>query len=244
MEFTILYQDEYYVAIHKPANMLVHRTNMSNDNRFVLQELRNQLEQRIYPVHRLDRATSGVIIFGLSSDAASQLAQLFSRQETEKTYLAVARGWTEEQGTIDHPVKIAETGERKSAVTEYRTLARVELTYAADRYPSSRYSLVEVKPKTGRQHQIRQHFKHISHHLIGDTSYGKGTHNRFFREHFGINRLLLFAQSLRFEHPYTNQPICIDSTPDSEWQQLLEQLINPATIYTVFRAPRMVRIKA
>jgi tRNA pseudouridine65 synthase len=103
-------------------------------------------------------------------------------------------------------------------------LAQVELPVAVDRYPASRYSWVEVRPQTGRRHQIRQHFKHIGHPLIGDTSYGKGSHNRFFRERYGLERLLLMARSLRFEHPYSGAQLTIQAEPEPAWTALCEQL--------------------
>ena len=224
MEFTVLFRDTHYVAIYKPANMLVHRTPLANDTRFVLQELRNQLRQRLYPVHRLDRATAGVLLFAFSSAAAEAVARQFREQQTHKIYWAIVRGWITEPGSIDHPVKVGESAQRKPAVTHYRPLATVELPYPVDRYPTSRYSLLEIEPKTGRQHQIRQHLKHISHHLIGDTSYGNGKHNQFFRDHFNIHRMLLLAKSLEFIHPYTGQITEISATPDPEWRILLEQL--------------------
>lgn len=224
MEFPILYQDEHYVAIHKPPNILVHRTAMSKDTCFVLQELRNQLGQRLYPVHRLDRATAGVLVFALSSTAAEALARQFREQTIEKVYWLIVRGWTADTGCIEHPVKINDLGERKEGITHYQTLAKIELPVAVDRYPSSRYSLVEARPKTGRRHQIRQHFKHISHHLIGDTSYGKGTHNQFFREQMECSRLLLLSRSLRFWHPYTDQSLLIHADFEPEWLSLFIKL--------------------
>ena len=223
MSLPVLYRDEHYIAVHKPPNLLVHRSWLaSQDTRFLLQMLRDQIGQRVYPVHRLDRATSGVIIFGLSPDAARELTQAFEHKRVEKVYRALARGWTDEQGVIDHPVRDRdEGGEPKDAVTRYRRLARIELPYAVDRYPSSRYSLVEVWPQSGRRHQIRQHFKHIFHPLVGDTTYGKGSHNRFFRENFGLQRLMLVSCSLGFNHPYEGERIEIRARNEEEWQPLL-----------------------
>ena len=224
MEFSILHQDAYYVAIHKPANILVHRSVLSKDNLFVLQELRNQLGRHVYPVHRLDRATSGVLVFGLSPAATEQLARQFREHRVKKSYWAIARGWVDPAGSIDHPVKTTADGSRKPAVTHYRRLASIELPYPVDRYPSARYSLVEAMPESGRRHQIRQHFKHISHHLIGDTTYGNGKHNRFFRERFASQRLLLLARSLQFHHPYTGRTMELATQLDGEWQRLLGEL--------------------
>jgi len=226
MPLPILFRDDHYVAIHKPANVLVHRTWLaSRDERFVLQELRDQLGQRVYPVHRLDRATDGVLLFGLNPEAVRVLAGPLEAHQMDKVYWAIVRGWVDEIGHIDHPVKDRDEGrEPKDAQTDYRRLAQVELPVAVDRYPASRYSWVEVRPRTGRRHQIRQHFKHIGHPLIGDTSYGKGSHNRFFREQYGVERLLLMARSLGFEHPYTGERLDIQAEPEPTWVGLCEQL--------------------
>ena len=222
-ELSVLYQDEHYVVIHKPANILMHRSPISRDRVFVLQTLRDQLGQRVYPVHRLDRATSGVVAFGLNPEAARLLVQQFEDKKIEKSYWALARGWTDDQGEIDHPVA-DEDGNNiaQEALTQYKTLAKVELPFAVDRYPSSRYSLVAVTPVTGRRQQIRKHFKHISHHLIGDTTHGNGKHNRFFREQFNIHRLMLTSRQLGFEHPYTNQAHRFTANNEDEWLRLFE----------------------
>lgn len=226
MSLTILYQDDHYVAVHKPANVLVHRTWLaSRDERFVLQLLRDQLGQRVYPVHRLDRATDGVLLFGLNSEAVSALAVPFEAGDVNKDYWAIVRGWVDERGLIDHPVRDKDEGtEPKAAQTAYQRLADVEIPVAVDRYPNSRYSWVRAQPKTGRRHQIRQHFKHIGHPLIGDTSYGKGPHNRFFRDRFGINRLLLMSRRLAFTHPYSGEWVEIVAEPTADWRQLCDQL--------------------
>jgi tRNA pseudouridine65 synthase len=219
MALKILYQDAHYVAVDKPVGLLVHRSPIARDGVFVLQMLRDQLGQRVYPVHRLDRATSGVLLFGLSGEAAMRLAAAFSARRVAKRYLAVARGWVDPAGMIDHPVA-DQDGNRAAqpAQTAYRRLAVTELPFAVDRYPSARYSLVEVEPLTGRRQQIRKHFKHISHHLIGDTTHGNGRHNRFFRNRYGIHRLLLMARRIEFDHPYCNRRVSVATTPDRDWQ--------------------------
>jgi len=221
MHLQILYQDAHYVAIDKPPGLLVHRSPISRDRVFALQTLRDQLGRRVYPVHRLDRATSGVLIFGLSADAARALADQFEARMVDKEYLAVARGWLDDSGVIDHPVADDEgNGIAQSALTRYRRLAKVELPFAVDRYPSSRYSLLSVVPETGRRQQIRKHFKHVSHHLIGDTTHGNGRHNRFFRSRFDIHRLLLMSLRLGFVHPYEDIRINVQADPDEVWQNI------------------------
>jgi tRNA pseudouridine65 synthase len=222
-QLPILFADADLVAIHKPPGMLVHRSRISRDTVFVLQTLRDQLGQRVYPVHRLDRATSGVLLFGLSPQAAQQLVRQFEARTVDKEYRALARGWVDTQGVIDHPVADEEGNNvPQEAVTDYRCLRRGELPFAVDRYPTSRYSLVSVAPRTGRRQQIRRHFKHISHHLVGDTTHGNGRHNRFFREQFGIHRLMLTAQRLCFEHPRSGQRMCVEAQEELEWQRMDE----------------------
>ena len=223
-QLTVLYRDEFLVVIHKPAGMLMHRSPISRDSVFVLQTLRNQIGQRVYPVHRLDRATSGVVVFGLSPEIASAIAQQFENHLVEKEYLAIARGWVDDCGIVDYPVSDEEGSNiSQQAVTEYRCLHRVELPFAVDRYPNSRYSCVSVVPHTGRRQQIRKHFKHISHHLIGDTTHGNGKHNRFFRERYDVFRLMLTAKKLCFLHPVHQQRLCFHSESEAEWDRLFRE---------------------
>lgn len=224
-DWTPLFRDEHYVAVHKPPGLLVHRTWLAEDTDFLLQRVRDRVGQRVYPVHRLDRATSGVIVFGLSPAATRRLRSAFEAQQVSKCYLAVVRGWVTAAGTVDHPLDDPETGVgRRPALTRYRPLARTELPFAVDRYPTARYSLVAAEPLTGRRHQVRRHLKHVAHPIVGDTSYGKGTHNRFFRSRFGLDRLLLVASELRFVHPYTGDPVLIRAARDPDWERLLEAL--------------------
>ncbi|MCB1802815.1 MAG: pseudouridylate synthase, partial [Gammaproteobacteria bacterium] len=179
MPLSILYRDDHYVAVDKPPGLLVHRSPISRDRVFALQMLRDQLGRRVYPVHRLDRATSGVLLFALDAISAQHMVARFDARQVGKEYLAVARGWVDSEGFIDHPVADQDaSATAQPAQTRYRCLARIELPYAVDRYPTSRYSLLTVTPLTGRRQQIRKHFKHISHHLVGDTTHGNGRHNR------------------------------------------------------------------
>jgi len=221
MHLPILFQDDHYVAIDKPAGLLVHRSPISRDRVFALQTLRDQLGRRVYPVHRLDRATSGVLVFGLSAEAARALVGQFEARQVDKEYLAVARGWPDASGRIDHAIADDEgNGVAQAAITRYRRIARVELPVAVDRYPTSRYALLSVLPETGRRQQIRKHFKHISHHLIGDTTHGNGRQNRFFRNHFDIHRLLLMSRRLTFDHPYAGDRISVEAGPDDSWRKI------------------------
>ncbi len=234
----VLYRDTDYVAIDKPAGLLVHRSPLARAEHFALQQLRDQLGQRVYPVHRLDRATSGVLLFGLSTDAARLVAAQFAQHRVSKRYLAITRGWTEAAGLIDHPVADRDgDGLARPARTRYRRLATLELDVAVDRYPTSRYSLIEAEPLTGRRQQIRKHLKHLSHHLIGDTTHGNGRHNRFFRTSFGIHRLLLMAHRLRFALPRSAQMVDIRAPIEGEWLMLLARFgVSPSALARATRA--------
>lgn len=221
---TVLYRDEHVVAIDKPAGLQVHRSRISaEDSDFVLQRLRDQIGQLLYPVHRLDRPTSGVLLFALNPDAARALTAQFQARSPRRRYLAIVRGYTELEGRIERPLRNAPDKPARDAVTCYRRLATVELPYAVSRYPTSRYSLVDVRLHTGRHHQIRRHFNHISHPVIGDTTYGQGAHNRLFREEFAIHRLLLHAHYLRVQHPVTEQPLIVSAPLPPELERLIDR---------------------
>jgi len=231
----ILYRDEHLVAVNKPSGLLVHRSEIDrHETRFALQLVRDQLGQWVYPVHRLDRPTSGVLLLALDPEAARRLGEAFAAGAVEKTYLAVVRGIPTEEGVIDYP--LTEELDRHSdrlarpdkgpqpAVTEFRRLATVELPCPVGRYPTSRYSLVEARPKTGRKHQLRRHFKHLFHPLIGDTKHGEGRHNRFFRDSYDCRRLLLAAVEITLPHPITGQPLRIGAPLEDSFAAVIEKL--------------------
>jgi len=221
----ILYCDDHLVAIDKPAGLLVHRTAIAAGAQgFALQRVRDQLGQRVYPVHRLDRPVSGVLLLALSADVARPLSRLFATRAVAKAYLGVVRGWPEAEGVIDYPLSGGPGQPARPAQTRFRVLARVELPVAVGRYPSSRYALMAVWPSTGRYHQIRRHFHHVCHPLIGDTTHGEGRHNRFFRESLGVGRLLLHAGSVRFRHPLSGADLRIRAPVDGAWSALLDRL--------------------
>ena len=230
----IIYRDEHLVAIHKPSGLLVHRSPIDrHETRFAIQLLRDQIGQYVYPVHRLDKPTSGVLLFALSKDVARQLSEAFAQQQVDKEYLAVVRGYAPESGTIDYALKekldkIADKHANKdkpaqAAVTHFQRLATIELPYAVDRYPQSRYSLLRAKPETGRKHQLRRHFKHIGHPIIGDAKHGKGVHNRFFQQQFSCHRLLLACTAMKLEHPVTKQLLILKAPVEDSFKMLLEE---------------------
>ncbi|MDT8390760.1 MAG: pseudouridine synthase [Lentisphaeria bacterium] len=220
----ILYQDDDLVAIHKPAGHVVHRTKLCPDAPVILGQLRDQLGRFLYPIHRLDRATCGILLFGFSAAAAGAVCQSFMEKNVTKRYWAVVRGWTDEEGVIDHAYVETKGKPPRPAVTRFRRLATCELPIALPPYATCRYSLVQVEPETGRTHQIRRHFKHINHPVIGDTEHGRGEHNRLFREHFGIRRLLLQAIHVTLPHPATGEPLTIQDTLDAEFADLFDTL--------------------
>lgn len=225
MTFPILYRDRWLCAIDKPAGIMVHRSRQGTDREFVVQRLRDQLDRHVWPVHRLDRATSGVLLFALDRETAGRLGRQFMNQTVFKRYLAVARGWTEPAGSIDHAIMQHGRDEPRAAVTHYRRLLASEIPLALGPHATVRHSLVEVRPATGRRHQIRRHFKHISHHLIGDTTYGDGRHNRLFREVFGVHRLLLHAGLLAFNHPVTDEAISVHAPLSGGFRTMAERMI-------------------
>lgn len=194
----LLHRCARFVVVDKPAGMVVHRSELCPEGEPVLQRLRDQLGQRIYPVHRLDRATSGVLVFALDPDAARHLSEQFAAHTVDKRYLAVVRGWTEADGVVDSPLAEDPTATAHPAVTEYRRCATVELAIAVGRYATARYALVEAHPRTGRMHQIRRHFAHLRHPIVGDVRYGDGRHNRMWREVLGRPGMMLRAVSIGF----------------------------------------------
>ena len=218
----ILFQDEYLVAINKPHGLLVHRSKIANDaNEFAVQILRDQIKQVVHPVHRLDRKTSGILLFGLSSEINSIMQQQFMNREVTKKYLAFVRGHIEEVGTIDYPLK-KEDGTEQEAVTHFKLLKRGELPFPSGKFNSSRYSFIELNPETGRMHQIRRHLAHVFHPIIGDRPHGCNKQNKLFLERLNMNTMLLHASELSFTHPITKDKIELKAPIHSEFQRVLD----------------------
>jgi tRNA pseudouridine65 synthase len=221
------------VAVDKPAGLLVHRSQETSQvGPCLLQRLRDQIGQKIFPLHRLDRPTSGVTLFALDAPTARQVAGQFRHGAVEKQYIAVVRGHAPASGRIDHPLKRlrsrgrprVDAGPVQTAVTDFRRIARVELPFAVDPYPTSRYALVFLVPRTGRRHQLRRHMKHIAHPIIGDTCYGKGAHNRLFRDRLNIRGLLLTAVHLDLVHPSTGERITIAAPLPARFELLFRRV--------------------
>lgn len=224
-DIQILFEDEHLLVINKPSGLLVHPSWIaSRHTPHLTGVIKRYLGFGPYTVHRLDRPTSGVIVFGKSKEAAQRLTALFTERKTQKTYLAMCRGYAPDEGTIDYALKekldkIADKFARQDkpaqpAVSHFKCLGHIELPIAVGRYATSRYSLVEVKPETGRKHQIRRHLKHIFHPILGDSKHGDGRHNTSFRENYDLDRLLLMATELSFEHPITGEPLTFTAGVD------------------------------
>ena len=229
----IIYRDDSLIAIHKPAGLLVHRSVLDrHETRFALQILRDQIGQKVYPVHRLDKGTSGVLLFALDRDVARVLSSQFEHGQVTKRYIAIVRGYPPESGEIDHPLArmadehagISPSATAQPARTRYRRLATVELPHRVDRYPSSRYALVELHPLSGRWHQLRRHMKHIAHPIIGDATHGKGRHNRLFQELFGYQRLLLAATNMQLAHPVSGQTLNLEAGLAEDFAEVIGRL--------------------
>lgn len=220
----ILYQDAHLIAINKPHGLLVHRSPIAtNTDTYAVQELRNQIDQHVYPVHRLDRKTSGVLLFALDKELIPALMKQFEEHTVSKTYWAILRGYTDDKGTIDYPLT-NDKRKTQEAITHYKTLAKTEVHVPFGKHVTSRYSLVEAKPETGRMHQLRKHFAHILHPIIGDRPHGCNKQNKLFLEKWNMSTMLLHACQLEFNHPLNNERICLKAEPSDELKRMLKVL--------------------
>lgn len=207
----ILYKDQYLVAINKPYGWLTHKSKIAIDaQNIVLQQLRDQINAKVYPIHRLDRKTTGVLLFGLQPNTHKEMSKLFMSGNIEKTYFAIVRGFTEPNGMIDYPLK-NEAGKSQDALTHYETLSHSEIPLPHGKFLTSRYSLLKLMPKTGRMHQLRRHMSHIFHPILGDRPHGCNKQNRLMKNEFEFTEMLLHAENLSFIHPFTNQKVSISA---------------------------------
>lgn len=220
---TILYEDEYFVAVDKPYDLFVHRTNLDRTQRdSVVQRLKAQLGIKASPIHRLDRPTSGVLLLGRNSEAVRLTNALFADRKVNKRYTALVRGFVSNEGLIDYPLKQKNRQTTQSARTRWRLIEQGELPLPTPPHPTSRFSLVSLYPETGRWHQLRRHFAHLRHPIIGDTSHGDSHQNRMFRAQISPTRLFLHASELSFEHPFQTGSMCTISSPaPASFQALL-----------------------
>lgn len=236
---TVVYEDDYLVAVDKPAGLLVHRSKIDqHESRFLLQMLRDQIGVHVFPVHRLDKPTSGVIVFAKSPTTAALLQEQLNSERgaagAVKEYVLVCRGYSPLKGLVDHPLKpindfkgrgAKQPTDRpaQAAVTSFERLHTIELEVAIDKYPCSRYSLVKARLITGRKHQLRRHFKHLSHPIIGCPKYGKSAHNRYFAEALAAPRLLLHSHRLALTHPVTLEALEIKAHVSGTFAQVLRR---------------------
>ena len=232
--FEVLYQDNDLIIINKPEGWLVHRSWLDkHETVVVMQTLRDQIGQHVYPIHRLDRPTSGVLIFALSSEIARLLSEQFASNKIEKTYHAIVRGYVDGEAIIDYPLveeldKIADKFANKDkpaqdAITFYKGLSKIELPIEVGKYKTARYSFVELKPQTGRKHQLRRHLKHIFHPIIGDSKHGDLHQNRAFSHYFAVKRLMLHASTVKIIHPITLKPLTIHAKLSDDWLKILRE---------------------
>ncbi|GAB3331054.1 tRNA pseudouridine(65) synthase TruC [Larkinella ripae] len=232
----IVYQAPDLVAINKPHGLLVHRSIIASDaSEFAVQLLRDQLEQRVYPVHRLDRKTGGVLLFALNEALNSLLQQQFADGKVAKTYRAIVRGYTPDELAIDYPLRVdersagsgnAKVGVFQEAFTRLKTLRRTEIPLPFGTHATSRYSLVELTPTTGRLHQLRKHMAHVFHPIIGDRPHGCNKQNRLFKEEFGMETMLLHAQRSQFRHPVSGEEVTITAPDQAEFRRMLAVLFD------------------
>jgi tRNA pseudouridine65 synthase len=226
MNLEIIFEDEYILCVHKPNNVLVHHAfhsrNVAEEDS-LLQLIKNELGIKVYPIHRLDRKTSGIILLAKETHFVSKFQELFTNNEINKTYFGIVRGFSPETKTIDSPVKGRDANVHKEALTHLKTLEKVTLNIPVKPYDSSRYSLVELSPKTGRMHQLRVHSNKISHPLIGDPKYGDKNHNLMFEENFGCTNMFLHAGKLDFKHPFTTEELTLKATFPKDWVTLFDE---------------------
>lgn len=218
----IVYQDDHLIAINKPHGLLVHRSSIASDaTEFALQMLRDQINKYVSPVHRLDRKTSGLLLFAFDKETEIAMHQQFQNAQVEKKYLAILRGYAPDSEEIDYPLA-KENGNMQEAFTAFVTLQRAELEVALGKHPTSRYSLVEATPTTGRMHQLRRHFAHIFYPIIGDRKHGCNKQNKFFKEQWEMTTMLLHASELKFEHPVTKETIHLKATVQDEFKRVMD----------------------
>lgn len=230
MELEIIYQDEFLVVINKPHGLLVHRSSIARDvSEFALQILRDQIQQPVYPVHRLDRKTSGILIFALSKDVLKLMNKVFQENTIKKEYLAIVRGWTPIEFTIDKAL-LKENGNLQEALTHFKTLECVEHPWELGKFNTCRYALIKAFPVTGRMHQIRRHLNHFRHPIIGDRPHGCNKQNKFLKEKFSISTMYLHAYQIEFNHPISGDLIILKAKLSKEFERAMTEIFQFSTV--------------
>lgn len=231
-ELRVLYQDKWLVAVFKPSGLLVHRSMIDrHETEFAMQKTRDIIGKKVYPLHRLDKPTSGILLFALNSDVAKVMGAQFEQHNVYKEYVALVRGHCLAAQTVDYPLKekLDKISDKKArqdkapqpAMSNVIPLDHVELSYPVGRYSTARYSIVKLLPKTGRKHQLRRHMAHLRHPILGDVYYGDNKHNHFMKETFHLTGLALCAKVLRFVHPDSGQSITIKCGVDNRFKHVL-----------------------
>lgn len=225
MDIPLLFEDDYIIAVNKPHNILIHKSHYARNLKgpTLLDVLLAQEGAPFYPIHRLDYKTSGVILLCKQKEFVVKFQELFDQDLIQKTYRAVVRGFAPATQTIDSPVKNADTLKYKDALTELTLLNQVSLDIPVHPYPGSRYSFVELSPKTGRMHQLRIHMNKISHPIVGDYKYGDRFHNRMFENELQCENMFLHAYSVLFKHPFTGEILKIDAAFSENWLKIIEK---------------------
>jgi tRNA pseudouridine65 synthase len=220
----IIYKDEYIVAVNKPAGLLVHRTNFAEEEKdFLLQKVRNQIRQRVYPVHRLDRQTSGIILFALTPEVAAILSESFKTDQIQKQYYCIGRGHMKESIDLDYAIKNERNNKRIEARTLFTPIQHIELPIPTGPYDTSRYTLIEAVPKTGRWHQIRQHLGHLRHYIIGDKRHGDHRHNKTWVNELDCPFMMLHAKKIVFPHPESKESMTLTAEFPEHWKSIFER---------------------
>ena len=220
----ILYQDDYIIAINKPSGLLVHKSFYARDAKmYAIQELRNQIGQHVYPIHRLDRKTSGVLLFALDKETLKIMNDRFATREVEKKYLAILRGWSPEELTIDYDLT-NDDDVKQNAITYFHRIQTAEVELEFNNKRTSRYCLVEAIPETGHMHQLRKHFKHIFFLILGSSPHGCNKQNKLWLENYNLKEMMLHAHQLIFNHPINNEQIILNATINEEFSRVGEIL--------------------
>lgn len=230
-----IFEDDQIIVVAKPSGMFVHRSDTWDQREIpLLQRVRDAIGQRVHIVHRLDRGTSGLVVLAKDTETARRMSQQFRARQVGKTYVGLVRGFCDQRGSITFPLSrkgaaqdrpdAEPSPDERSCQTDYHSRAQFEIPLPSGRYETTRCSLLEILPATGRWHQIRRHMNRINHPLIGDTTHGDNNQNRFFREQFALQRLMLAATGLRFAHPHSDEPLLIACEPDRSFQSVIDQL--------------------